>query len=90
MNKEKFLNADYKPDDNTKEEIEKLHKEGESLSKVQLKFADMKNTKLVNADLSYADLTRADFSGASLYGANLEGATLFKTQYFDNSIKPPE
>ncbi|SVC20985.1 uncharacterized protein METZ01_LOCUS273839 [marine metagenome] len=87
MNKEKFLNLGYNPDDNTKEEIEKLHKEGESLSKVQLKFADMKNTKLVNADLSYADLTRADFSGASLYGANLEGATLFKTNLEGANLK---
>ena len=78
MSKEKFLNSDYKPDENTKQEIEDLHKDGKSLSDIQLKFADMKNAKLVNADLSHADLTRADFSGASLYGVNLEGANLFK------------
>ena len=57
MSKEKFLNPHYKPDENTKEEIEKLHKDGESLSGVQLKFADMQNVKLVNADLSHSDLT---------------------------------
>ena len=81
MSKDKFLNSDYKPDENTKQEIESLHKEGVSLSGVQLQYADMKNVKLVNADLSNANLTRADFSGASLYGVNLEGANLFKASF---------
>ena len=87
MSKEKFLNPDYKPDDNTREEIEKLHKDGESLSGVQLKFADMKNTKLVNADLSNADLTRSDFTGASMYGINLEGTNLFKVNFEGANLK---
>ena len=87
MSKEKFLNPDYTADDNTREEIEKLHKDGESLSGIQLKFADMKNAKLVNADLSNADLTRADFSCASLYGVNLEGANLFKTNLEGANLK---
>ena len=87
MSKDKFLNSDYKPDKNTKQEIEALHKDGESLSGVQLKCADMKNVKLVNADLSNADLTRADFSGASLYGVNLEGANLFKTNLEGANLK---
>jgi len=81
MSKDKFLNSDYKADENTKQEIEALHKDGVSLSGVQLKFADMRNAKLVNADLSNADLTRSDFSGASLYGVNLEGANLFKANF---------
>ena len=55
MSKDKFLNPDYKPDENTKQEIENLHKEGVSLSGVQLKYAEMSNVKLVNADLSHAD-----------------------------------
>ena len=79
MSKDKFLNPDFKPDANTFKEIEALHKEGESLSGVQLQFSDMKNANLINADLSNSDLTRADFSGASMYGVNLEGANLFKT-----------
>ena len=79
MEKEKFFNPDYKPDENTRNEIETLHKEDTSLSSVQLKFADMKNVDLINADLSNADLTRSDFSRASMYGVNLEGAHLFKT-----------
>lgn len=87
MSKEKFLNFDYKPDENTKQEIEDLHKDGKSLSDIQLKFADMRNTKLVNADLSHADLTRADFSGASLYGVNLEGANLFKANFEGANLK---
>ena len=87
MSKDKFLNSDYKPDENTRQEIESLHKDGESLSDVQLQYADMKNAKLVNADLSNADLTRADFSGASLYGVNLESANLFKTNLEGANLK---
>ena len=82
-----YTNPEYKADDNTKSEIEKLHKDGKSLSNVQLKFANMKNIQLVNADLSNSDLTRADFTGASLYGVNLEGATLFKTNFEGANLK---
>ena len=87
MSKDKFLNSDYKPDENTKQEIEVLHKEGVSLSGVQLKYADMRSAKLVNADLSNSDLTRSDFSGASLYGVNLEGANLFKANFEGVNLK---
>ena len=73
--------------ENTKEEIEILHKNGDSLSGVQLKFADMSNAKLVNADLSNSDLTRADFSSASMYGVNLEGSNLFKTNFEEANLK---
>ena len=87
MEKDKFFNPDYKPDENTRKEIETLHKEGTSLSDVQLQFADMKNAHLSNADLSNSDLTRADFSGASMYGVNLEGANLFKTNLEGANLK---
>ena len=87
MNKEKFFDPEFKSDENTKQEIENLHKEGNSLSGVQLKFSEMQNVKLVNADLSNADLTRADFSGASMYGVNLEGANLFKTNFEGANLK---
>ena len=87
MNKDKFMNPDYKPDKNTRQEIEKLHDEGVSLSGIYLKYADMKNTKLINVDLSGSDLTRADFSGASMYGANLEGANLFKANFEGANLK---
>jgi len=63
MSKDKFLNPDYKPDENTKQEIEALHKDGESLSGVQLKHADMRSAKLVNADLSNSDFPNWQESG---------------------------
>ena len=78
MSKDPFMNPDYKPDDNTRKAIEKLHHDGISLSGIHLKYADMTNSKLVNVNMSVADLTRSDFSGSSMYGANLEGANLFK------------
>ena len=87
MSKDTFMNPDYKPDKNTRQEIEKLHDEGVSLSGIYLKYADMKNTKLINVDLSGSDLTRADFSGASMYGANLEGANLFKANFEGANLK---
>ena len=87
MSKNPFLNPDYKPDDNTRQEIENLHNDGVSLSGIYLKYADMKNAKLVNVDMSGADLTRSDFSGASMYGANLEGANLFKANFEGANLK---
>ena len=68
MSIDKFLNPDFTPDESTKAEVENLHKEGQSLAGINLKFAEMSQAKLVNGDLSNSDLTRADFSGASLYG----------------------
>ena len=87
MSKDPFMNPDYKPDESTQQEIEKLHNDGVSLSGVYLKYANMKNAKLVNVDMPGADLTRSDFSGASMYGANLEGATLFKTNFEGANLK---
>ena len=87
MSKNKFMNSDYQSDENTLQEIEKLHNEGITLSGIYLKYAKMKNAKLVNVDLSGADLTRSDFSGASMYGANLEGANLFKANFEGANLK---
>ena len=87
MSKEPFMNPDYKPNENTRNEIEKLHKDGVSLSGINLKYANMKNATLVNVDISNADLTRSDFSGASMYGANLEGANLFKANFEGANLK---
>jgi len=87
MSIDKFLNPDFTPDESTKAEVENLHKEGQSLAGINLKFADMRSAKLVNADLSNSDLTRSDFSGASLYGVNLEGANLFKANIEGVNLK---
>ena len=81
MSIDKFLNLDFTPDESTKAEVEKLHKEGQSLAGINLKSAEMSQAKLVNADLSNSDLTRANFSGASMYGVNLDGSNLFKTNF---------
>ena len=87
MSKDTFMNPDYKHDENTQQEIEKLLDDGVSLSGIFLKYANMKNAKLVNVDMSGADLTRSDFSGASMYGANLEGANLFKANFEGTNLK---
>ena len=87
MSIDKFLNPDFTPDESTKAEVENLHKEGQSLAGINLKFAEMSQAKLVNGDLSNSDLTRADFSGASLYGINLEGSNLFKTNFEGANLK---
>ena len=42
MNKDPFMNPDYKPHKNTLQEVEKLHDDGVSLSGVYLKYANMK------------------------------------------------
>ncbi len=87
MSKDTFMNPDYKHDENTQQEIEKLLDDGVSLSGIFLKYANMKNAKLVNVDMSGSDLTRSDFSGASMYGANLEGANLFKANFEGANLK---
>ena len=87
MSKNIFMNPDYKPNENTIQDVEKLHKEGISLSNVHLKYANMQNATLLNVNLSNSDLTRSDFSGASMYGANLEGANLFKTNFEGANLK---
>ena len=87
MSKDPFMNPDYKPDEHTHQKIEKLHKDGVSLSGIYLKYANMKDVNLVKVDLSGADLTRSDFSGASMYGANLEGANLFKANLEGANLK---
>ena len=87
MNKEIFFNTDYKPNESTKSQIETLHQNNESLDGIQLKFANMQNSKLVNASLKNSDLTRSDFSNSSLYNANFEGANLFKTNFEGANLK---
>ena len=87
MNKDIFLNPDYKPDEKTIHNIEKLHHEGISLANVHLKYANMQNANLLHVDLSNSDLTRSDFSDASMYGGNLEGANLFKANFEGANLK---
>ena len=83
----KLQDPDYKPDENTKSEIEQLNREGQSLSGFQLNFADLKSANLVDADLKSCDLRKANLSNASMYGADLEGANLFKANLEGTNLK---
>ena len=83
----KFKDSEYKPDENTKNEIEQLNREGQSLSGFQLNFADLKSANLVDADLKSCDLRKANLSNASMYGSGLEGANLFKANLEGTNLK---
>ena len=81
MNKEKYINPDYMPDENTSSEIESLNKQKEDLSNFNLKKASLKNIYLVNATMKDCDLERTDFEDASMFGADLSGSNLFKANF---------
>jgi len=83
----KLKNTNYVPDENTKDELELLVREGKSLSGINLKFANLQDANLVEADLRDCDLTRANLKGAHLYGANLENAILYKANLDDANLK---
>ncbi len=71
--------------------VERLYKEGFSLSGLELQEtsliqADLSGASLIAADLSKADLREADLSGASLGGANLSGAYLGRANLSQSSL----
>ena len=81
MNKEKYFNLNYIPDENTCSELENLNKNKEDLSNSHLNKANLKNINLINARMEKSDLSRADLTNASMYGINLSGSNLFKTKF---------
>ena len=81
MNKEKYINLDYQPDENTRLELESLNKTKENLSKFNLNQANLEKINLVNAVMENSNLSRANLKNASLYGINLSGSNLFKTNF---------
>ena len=81
MNKEKYKNIDYTPDENTVSELETLNKQNEDLSKFNLNKVNLKNINLINAIMKNTSLSRANLTNASLYGINLSGSNLFKTNF---------
>ena len=81
MNKEKYINLDYQPDENTRLELESLNKAKENLSKFNLNQANLEKINLVNAVMENSNLSRANLKNASLYGMNLSGSNLFKTNF---------
>ena len=81
MNKEKYIKLDYKPDDNTRSELENLNSQKENLSKFHLNHANLENINLVEATMEKTNLSRANLKNASMYGINLNGSNLFKTNF---------
>jgi len=81
MNKEKYINPNYKADNNTLAELENLNSQKEDLSKFHLSHANLEKIKLVNAKMKQANLSRANLRNASMYGINLNGANLFKADF---------
>ena len=81
MDKEKYININYKADENTCSELENLNKKNEDLSKFNLNKANLKKINLINATMKNANLSRANLIGSSLYSINLSGSNLFKTNF---------
>ena len=59
---------------------------GYDVMPLNLRGADLRNTKLDGADLIMADCEGADFSGASLRGANLHRADLQSARFVDTDL----
>ena len=78
MDKKKYADLNYQPDENTSLELEKLNKDKEDLSNSNLAKANLKKINLVNAKMRNTNLTRANLKNASMYGINLNGSNLFK------------
>ena len=87
MTKEKYINHNYTPDENTSKEIESLNRQKENLSNFNLKKASLKNIYLVNANMKNCDLERTDFEDASMFGADLSGSNLFKANFKNANLK---
>ena len=81
MNKEKYINSNYKSDDSTASELENLNSQKEDLSKFHLSNANLEKINLVDAKMEQANLSRANLRNASMYGINLKGANLFKADF---------
>ena len=81
MDKEKYININYKADKNTCSELENLNNQNEDLSEFNLNKANLVNINLVNSTMKNADLSRANLKNSSLYSINLSGSNLFKTNF---------
>lgn len=78
MDKEKYINSNYKPDENTRLELETLNKQKENLSNFNLNQANLQRINLVEAIMKKANLSKTNLSNASLYGIDLSKSNLFK------------
>jgi len=86
MNKEKYKNINYTPDENTRFELEALNKKNENLSNLNLKEANLDNINLINAKMKNTNLSRSNLTNASMYGINLSGSNLFKTNFKNTNL----
>ena len=86
MNKEKYKNIDYNPNENTCFELENLNKKNEDLSNLNLKEANLDSINLINAKMKNTNLSRSNLTNASMYGINLSGSNLFKTNFKNTNL----
>jgi len=87
INKQKYIDSNYNPDENTLEEIENLNKHKEDLSNFSLIGAQLENVYLVNANMRKCNLTKANLKNASMFGVDLRDAELFKTDFENANLK---
>ena len=87
MNKEKYTDLNYIPDEQTSSEIELLNKQKEDLSNSNLKKAQLKNIYLVDAVLKNSDFSRSNLQNASMFNADLSGSNLFKANLENANLK---
>jgi len=87
MNKEKYLDPNYIPDENTAQEIEALYKKNKNLSNLKLNNASLKGLYLVDAEMQNCELEKVNFQNASMYGINLNGSSLFKANFENANLK---
>jgi len=78
MDTEKYINPNYKSDENTCSDLETLNQKKENLSNFNLNKANLENINLVEAVMKNADLSRSNLRNASLYGIDLSETNLFK------------
>ena len=78
MGTEKYINPNYKPDENTCSDLETLNQKKENLSNFNLNKANLENINLVEAVMKNTDLSRSNIKNASLYGIDLSKSNLFK------------
>ena len=65
-------------DADVKESLEKMCRDGQSMSGFFIQKVNLHKIALNNADLENVDFSKTDLSYAHLYGANMQGANLFK------------
>ena len=87
MNKEKYIDPNYSPNENTAQEIESLYKENKNLSNLKLNNASLEGIYLVDAEMNNCELEKVNFQNASMFGVNLSGSNLFKANFENANLK---